>query len=539
METGAAVGAGTTLRDFLGESGPGEAAGASTAAGQQSVPETSGGWDTRGSWRWDDQGWSAWYSPWHYRSWGASWYGEPSAASAGSTGAADANRGTSEARAAETSGGATEPDSAGPGATASGNGEETTFDPWERAARDRGEEWRGPWSNQDYSGWRWSWREPWSWRDGDWNESRPWQDAPLPKPDYSDPPSWPGWSHRRQWSLALKRWNKSTDLPVHRRAEKVLRTFGWEMQSDFEHISEDTLASHDYLEVILKVIDSKAGVREDDEKRRAFRAVMSENVKKKDETLAQYAVRRQREFSRASDFGVTLPAELRAAMLREGALLTEQNMQNLTTLVGGNDYDPEAVCRALGRMDVRSDRLIGYVAEENQSYLEMNHDGPSESEEEDEEVILADLDNMSLFEDQVHEVFAVLEARKRTWKENKIYKANLRKDRGSFTKTEAGSTAPRVAQGGPPGMAHRKDKKMKLNRDQLKKVTRCRRCHKKGHWAEDCTMPPPSNPSSGPKMSGFVYSGSSGSGPTSAFTYATGMNQCVWRWCNLLPRFSL
>ncbi len=295
------------------------------------------------------------------------------------------------------------------------------------------------------------------------------------------------------------------------------------MQSDFEHISEGTLASCEYLEAILKVIDTKAGVREDDEKRRAFKAVMSENVKKKDETLAQYAVRRQREFSRASDFGVNLPAELRAAMLREGALLTEQNMQNLTTLVGGNDYDPEAVCRALGRMDVRADRLIGYVAEENQSYLEMNPDDPSESDEEDEEVILAELDNMSLFEDQVHEVFAVLEARKRTWKENKIYKANLRKDRGSFTKTEAGSTAPRVAHGGPPGMAHRRDKKMKLNRDQLKKVTRCRRCHKKGHWAEDCTMPPPSNPASGPKMTGFVYSGSSSSGPTSAFTYATGV----------------
>lgn len=216
---------------------------------------------------------------------------------------------------------------------------------------------------------------------------------------------------------------------MHRRAEKVLRSFGWEMQADFEHISEATLASSDYIEAILKVIDNKAGVREDDEKRRAFKAVMSENNKRKDETLAQYAVRRQREFRKASDFGVSIPAELQASMLREGALLSEQNLQNLTTLVGNNEYDPEAICRALGRMDVRSDRLVGYVTEENETFLELGKGEPSESEE-DEEVILAELDNMSLYEDQVHEVYAVLEARKRTWKENKIYKANLKKDRG-------------------------------------------------------------------------------------------------------------
>lgn len=72
-------------------------------------------------------------------------------------------------------------------------------------------------------------------------------------------------------------------------------------------------------------------------------------------------------------------------------------------------------------------------------------------------------------------------------------------------------------------MPYRKDKKGKLNRDHFKKVTRCRRCHKKGHWAEDCTLPPPASSSSaGPKMSGFVHAGSSSSGPTSAFTYVTG-----------------
>lgn len=340
-------------------------------------------------------------------------------------------------------------------------GGDQPFDPWERAARTQDDGRWQHWGGGNYSGWWRSWDGPWSWRDEGWRGGGSWNGAPPPKPDYSDPPGWPGWAHRRQWTAALKRWNKSTDLPVSRRAEKVLRTFGWEMQIDFEHLSEATLTSSDYLEAILQVIDNKAGVREDE-------AVMSENNKKKDETLAQYAVRRQREFNRAADFGVSIPAELRASMLREGALLTEQNMQNFATLVGGNEHDPEAICRALGRMDVRSDRLVGYVTEENETFLELGE--PSESEDEDEEALLAELDNMSLFEDQVNEVYAVLEARKRTWKENKIYKANLKKDRGSFTKTDSGSTAPRAAHGGPPGGRHHKDRKMKLNRDQLKKV---------------------------------------------------------------------
>ena len=113
------------------------------------------------------------------------------------------------------------------------------------------------------------------------------------KPDLADPPAWPGWSHRRQWVLAIRRWNKHTDVPLRRRAERVLRGLGWEMQVDFEHLPESILESAEYLEEILRIIDNKAGVREDDEKRKSFKAVMSDNYRKKDETLAQFAVRRQ------------------------------------------------------------------------------------------------------------------------------------------------------------------------------------------------------------------------------------------------------
>ena len=305
---------------------------------------------------------------------------------------------------------------------------------------------------------------------------------------------------------------------MHRRADKVLRSMGWEMQSDFEHLSEDRLSAPSYLEDILHIIDSKAGVREDDEKRKAFKAVMSENFRRKDETLAQFAVRRQKDFARAADFGVSIPPELRASMLKEGAQLSDQNLQNLTTLVANHEYDPDMICRALGRMDVRADRLVGFATEEpSESFLEGTAE--LETESEDEEIIMAELDGMNLFEDQVQEVYAVLESKKRSWKENKLYKANVRKDRGSFSKSEAGSTAPKGSHGGVPGNFERRGRRLKMNKEQLKKITRCRRCQKKGHWAEDCTSPPVNPAAGNSKIHGFVYTGSGAAAPTSAFTY--------------------
>ena len=117
-------------------------------------------------------------------------------------------------------------------------------------------------------------------------------------------------------------------------------------------------------------------------------------------------------------------------MLKEGAALSEQNLQNLTTLVGSAEHDPDMVCRALGRMDVRTDRLVGFADDGQPSFAEFSQEDFSETEDEDEEALLAEMDGLNLMEDQIHEVFAVLENRKRTWKENKLYKANLRKNRG-------------------------------------------------------------------------------------------------------------
>ena len=499
-----AVGAGT-LQDFL-DSGTQQGASVTSqmpGPQEQSVPEDPRSQWTRSDWGWDDRDWHSWSWSWHARPWGTSWYGEATAGSGRDT-TADAREGRQQ-----TSGPASS-DAAGTAAVTS-TLEEVPSDPWAIAAQNRQSQTQH-WDQHD--GWRWSnwdtWRnQQWDWRSGSsWNQS-----DTYTKPDLADPPSWPGWSHRRQWVLAIRRWNKHTDVPLRRRAERVLRGLGWEMQIDFEHLSETILESPEYLDAILQIIDSKAGVREDDEKRKSFKAVMSDNVRKKDETLAQYAVRRQRDFTRAAEFGVQIPPELKASMLREGAALSEQNMQNLTTLVGAAEHDPEVICRALGRMDVRMDRLVGFAEDDHSSFAEFAQEELSESDEEDEEALLAEMDGLNLMEDQIHEVFAVLENRKRTWKENKMFKANLRKNRGSFVKTEVGSTAPKGPSGSHPGGSGHRDRKSKMNREQLKKITRCKRCHKKGHWAEDCTLPP-----GGAKIQGFVYTGSSGVVSASAFS---------------------
>ena len=355
----------------------------------------------------------------------------------------------------------------------------------------------GYWRSWDWSDDGWSGR---SWQtpsDQQWNQ---WQSNV--KPDYSDPPTWPGWAHRRLWVQAVKHWNKNTDVPTYKRAEKLLRSFGWEMQSDFEHLSEEVLVSSSYLDVIIEVINSKAGVREEDDKRRAYKQAITDNQRHRDETLAQYSVRRQRDFSAASSFGVVIPDALKAMLMREGAGLSDQSQQNLMALLQGNEDNPDAVARALSRMDVRHDRLSGYVDKElfeevSGNYVTQNYEASEDEDALDEQETLKELEPLDLNEDQITEVFAVLDQRRRTWKQNKLFKADMKKDRGSFSK-DGQQGYPRGQAGGVPG---KMPGRPRLNKEQLKKVSKCRLCHKRGHWAEDCVL------KKKPPLSAFTYLG--------------------------------
>ena len=64
------------------------------------------------------------------------------------------------------------------------------------------------------------------------------------------------------WKRSILRWNANTDVVVWRRAEKVLKSFEWEMQQKLEHLSEEQLSASTYLEDILAIFDILAGEKE-------------------------------------------------------------------------------------------------------------------------------------------------------------------------------------------------------------------------------------------------------------------------------------
>ena len=106
-----------------------------------------------------------------------------------------------------------------------------------------------------------------------------------------------------------------------------------------------------------------------------------------------------------------------------------------------------------------------------------------------EDEILEELDSLDLTEDQVCEVFAVLGKgggfrRKTSWKENKGFMAEVRKDRGSFVKRD--DAPPKGHSGGTPGFRGGGRGRDKISREHLKRISRCSACGKKGHWAAEC-----------------------------------------------------
>ena len=72
------------------------------------------------------------------------------------------------------------------------------------------------------------------------------------------------------------RWNESTDVAAHRRAERVLKQVDWDLQARFEHLDDEDLRSDDYLDKILEVMGLMVGERAGDEQRRSMRAALYE-----------------------------------------------------------------------------------------------------------------------------------------------------------------------------------------------------------------------------------------------------------------------
>ena len=182
-----------------------------------------------------------------------------------------------------------------------------------------------PWSRANQATWT-----PATWRPTSWGQ---W-DKPGYKGDFSDPPSWGGWPHYRLWKRAMTRWDMNTDVLMWRRSEKVLKTFDWDLQSKLDHLTDEALQSSDYLKHIFSILDVLAGEKEESEKRRSIRAALYEGPRCSDETLSQYTLRREAQFSSASRY-IQIPDDLKAFMMEEQASLSKQNLQNLRSLTGG------------------------------------------------------------------------------------------------------------------------------------------------------------------------------------------------------------
>ena len=61
--------------------------------------------------------------------------------------------------------------------------------------------------------------------------------------DMSDPHDWLGWEHYRHWKRAVRRWNRTTDIPVAQGPDRLFKELDWQLQVKFEHINNATLLS--------------------------------------------------------------------------------------------------------------------------------------------------------------------------------------------------------------------------------------------------------------------------------------------------------
>ena len=412
------------IQQFIGQGG-----------GQASVEQPAAA-EQRASRTWSEAEWREW-NQWHW-GWGghgSSYWSWSSNGAAGGVG--------SEAVA----GGVTATAAGSPPGDSGARDPLLDADPWARG-RPGSESWRGARNDEKW-----------------WTSS---------KGDFADPPSWPGWSHYKLWRRSLVRWDSNTDVAIYRRAEKILKGLDWELQAKLDHLSEAVLSSEGYLPAIFGVLDVLAGEKDDSEKRRSIRAALYEGHRKADESLAQYALRRESQFSAASRF-LSIPDELKAFMLEEQSGLTRQGSQNLRVLTEGrHEYD--RVRKALQVLDTEEEPIFKSGGKSSYLAEEPEDDEPSEEEDDtiDEEIFLA-IAEKDMFEYEALAFLAQHAPKRRTWSENKQLKAARKKDRRHFD--DKSTRAGRV-----PG--HRR-----IPTSELKKVTRCGNCGDKGHWAEDCTKP--------------------------------------------------
>ena len=404
-------------------------------------------------------------------------------------------------------------------------------------------------NEESSSQWRSSQWTPWWWSSSSWG-SRPWssnEKSGFEKGDYSDPPPFPGFdAHYRIYRMSLERWNSSTDVAVHRRADKVLRTLSWEIQAQLiDAIDPAVLTSETGIEAIIAKLDVKAKWRQEHESRRVFRQALFEVDRRKGESITQFASRREAQLAAAQSLGHAMPAETQGSIVLEGAQLSLQDERNVRTITGG-DMSLPVILRALSLIDVETSEHFTKKGPSGLSYHENTRDPHSDHEnakdvsfpssasqpaassapappvssstessfgmtEEIEESLLEELGAQDVGEEDAYEAFAVIErSRRRSWKQAQEVKRGLKTDRGFYD--EAAKSDRAVHEKGvrfPP------EKKMQ-------KVTRCFHCKQKGHWKKNCPQLKRSSSEQTPQQSYFFFD----SGDSASWN---GMEFSIWK----------
>ena len=374
--------------------------------------------------QWTEEEWREWNAQWRYsRAW---WAEHPRGANDAAASTAAAN-GRPEVPEAQSTG-----------------GDGADGDPWSR------------WSARGERGYQGKW---------------------FGKGEFGDPLAWAGWGHYRLWKKAVQRWDRNTDIAVWRRSDPLLRVLDWDLQQKLEHLPKTELGTSAYVEMILQVLDVLAGEKIESEKRRKVRAALYEGHRQSNESLAEYSLRREAQFSGAAPY-VNLPDDLKAIMLEEQAGLSRQGLQNLKVLTQGQaDYGQ--VRRALRILDTEEESVL--KGSGKPSFFQHFEDaGISETaddevSEDEEEFIYFTIEQQGMFEDEATNFLAEWKGRKKSWAQNKELKAARKKDRRHF---EPGGER-----------VNRPEGRKRLTIEELKKITRCRNCQQVGHWKEDCKSP--------------------------------------------------
>jgi hypothetical protein len=187
----------------------------------------------------------------------------------------------------------------------------------------------------------------------------------------------------------------------------------------------------------------------------------------------------------AAAFQVKFPDRAKALMLPEGAKLSQEGEQNARSMAKGS-WDYGEVMKALTAMDVtKSPTTTTSAPASGKTYAAALEDEDDDSEDDqadegltasDIEVLVAELAEQELDELEIAETWAALEEKKRrTWKEGKAIKREMKKNRKFYGVEDKSGARPA--------------RRRQMPIDELEKISKCTNCGEQGHWHKERTKP--------------------------------------------------